>query len=237
MILPASDPSKASDRWSVEEYTRWMRQQSSDAHEWFELIEGQVHSLPTSPELMRLLRLLQWQIQRFFPSPLDPIKNVNSGLTVQVRSSLQLDNFNQLQPAILIRKDCTDATEEQPPLEPSPSWIIDIAEGLLNPLLSSPEISHPQRARLYARAGVLDYWWLDLDSVELHVYQQPSESGYQRYRLLQVGEPTRPTAVPLTLCLREPVPIYFMTRTLKGQQTYDSNALPLSIESDRSLAS
>ena len=237
MVLPVSDPSKASNKWSVESYTRWMRQQSSDANEWFELIEGQVHSLPTSPELMRLLRLLQWQLQCFFPSTSDPIENVHSGFTVQVRSSFQLDNFNQLRPAILIRKDCTDATEDQRPLEPSPSWIIDIAEGLLNPFLSSPEISHCQRARLYARAGVLDYWWLDLDRVELHIYQQPHELGYQIYKLLQVGEQAAPTVVPLTLCLREPVPIYFMTRTLKGQQAYESSALPLSIKADQSLAS
>lgn len=236
MIPPASDRSKESDRWSVERYTQWVQQQPFDPSNLFELVEGKVHPLPNSAELMRMIRLLQCQLQHCFSSRFTFDSHHQPSLAVQVRSSLQLDNFNQLQPAILVGEDRTEAVKSIPSVESKPLWIIDIAEGSLNPLLNSPMVSHHERARLYARAGVLDYWWLDLDGVELHVYQQPNESGYQAYKLLQVGEQAAPTTVPLALRVKEPVPIYFMTRTLKGQQAYESSVLPLSIKADRSLA-
>jgi Uma2 family endonuclease len=52
------------------------------------------------------------------------------------------------------------------------------------------------KARLYASAGVGEYWVVDLQSMTIEVRTQPSESGYARCRTARVGDAIRLVAFP-----------------------------------------
>jgi hypothetical protein len=117
----------------------------------------------------------------------------------------------------------------KPDAKPAIRWVIDVAE----PGASSaglPAKSLNERTQRCARLKVADYWLLNPDQSALQTYCLPSPSGYRQQRLWHVGEQVSPTAIPeMTLRIQEPLPLYFLTRTLKGQRTYPSNALPLQV--------
>lgn len=248
-----SGRSKTADKLSIDDYHKWVKQQALEVAESFELIDGQIRPLPNSPEQTRMLRLWQWQLQSLLNVENIRAKNMqdrkngtirtdwNTQFEMQIRPSFQLDDFNELKPAILVQKVCA-STAQKLEVESAPDWIVDVLEMSENSCNKSPSKSlspaqsnktnaslRQHRAQLYARAAVSDYWSLSLESTELQLYQQPSETGYQQHRVLQVGDWASPSTVPLTVKLQEPVPLYFMTRTLRGQQTYESRALPISL--------
>ena len=177
-----------------------------------------------------MLRLVQWQLQRCLNLELaeaeqnKPAKRQR--FEVQVRPDIQLNEFSRLKPAILIRTSGrqTDSVDDPGSLPNAiATWIIDITQ----------KVGNQRKGELYAQANIPNYWSLDIENVELHLYQQPSHSGYSSHRVLQVGDQASPVRVPLTVRLQEPTPLHFMTRTLNGQQTYESYALPFSFTTCR----
>ncbi len=52
------------------------------------------------------------------------------------------------------------------------------------------------KASLYARAGIADYWVLDLNARQLHVFRQPGTEGYQSRAILENGDAIAPLAFP-----------------------------------------
>ncbi len=230
MTLHDFDRREVAQKLSVDQYFQWVRQQPEADRDRFELVEGEVRLLPTSTEQMRILRLLQWQLQHFLKlgaaESLETTPPEEDHFEVHIRPSVQLSQLSYMKPAILVRKGSGEELEAEDLADPSTVWIIDIVEDL-------PDKT---RTQLYAQAGIFNYWSLG-NSVELNLYQQPSVSGYQSHRVLQVGDRASPTSVPITVRLQEPVPLYFMTRTLRGQQTYQSNALPFAFSRGYDLSS
>ncbi|MGB3769472.1 MAG: hypothetical protein WA947_23175 [Phormidesmis sp.] len=219
-------------RLSVDQYFRWVQQQPKAERDLFELLEGSVRLLSRDTAQMQRLRLLQWQLQRFLKAELVERLLVPSAtdckpsatdcrFEVQMGPAVQLSESSCLKPAIVVRSSGTEAMSSQPLLNSEIVWVIDIVESCVS-------ASSEARAQLYAQSGISDYWSLELNSTELRLYQRPSASGYQSHRRLQVGDRAAPNGVPLIVTLQEPVPLYFVTRTLKGQQTYKSSALPFS---------
>lgn len=207
---------------SVDQFCQWIQQQPEAEQDRFELVEGKICSLPTSPEQMRMLRLVQWQLQHVLKvesaESLETAPAEKSRFEVHVRSPVQLSEFSYLKPAILVCKGRSEELGSEGLSNSNTVWIIDMVE----------DSADKSRTQLYAQAGISNYWSLESHSIELNLYQQPSASGYQRHRVLQVGDRASPNSVPITVKLQEPVPLYFMTRTLRGQQPYKSSALPFS---------
>ncbi|MES1244368.1 MAG: Uma2 family endonuclease [Acidobacteriota bacterium] len=53
-----------------------------------------------------------------------------------------------------------------------------------------------RKRTLYARAGIPEYWTLDLSEDRLEIYRNPGESGYQTRLLLSSGSSVEPLASP-----------------------------------------
>lgn len=84
--------------------------------------------------------------------------------------------------------------------------------------------------QLLAIAEGCDYWSLCMASVELRMGTLGVSKQQPPSKLLQVGERAIATALPnLVLRLHEPLPLYFLTRTLTGQRTYAHTPLPLQV--------
>lgn len=83
---------------------------------------------------------------------------------------------------------------------------------------------------LCARLAIADYWLLIPSQSALRTYSIPDTACYQQHQLWHVGEQANPTSIPdIALRVQEPLPFYFLTRTLKGQRAYVTDVLPLQV--------
>lgn len=75
---------------------------------------------------------------------------------------------------------------------PLPEDILLIAE------VADTSLSHDRntKAPLYARAGIAEYWIVDLNGERIEVYREPSTDGYQSIRFYRRGERLSPAFAP-----------------------------------------
>jgi Uma2 family endonuclease len=59
------------------------------------------------------------------------------------------------------------------------------------------------KARIYATAGIPEYWVLDVGRRELVVHREPSGGGYGSVRRYGAGETVTATAVALTVAVAD----------------------------------
>jgi len=60
------------------------------------------------------------------------------------------------------------------------------------------------KAIAYAKSGIADYWILDVNQRQLHVYRLPSPDGYQSETILSEDVAISPLAFPnCAIALRE----------------------------------
>lgn len=141
-----------------------------------------------------------------------------------------LEGLDEIRSTLFVL-ECVKPKCVEPDTEPAIRWVIDVAAPrALMPFAGLSAKALAERTQRCARLQVADYWLLMLEQSALRTYYLPGLSGYQQQRLWHVGEQVSPTAIPeMTLRIQEPLPLYFLTRTLKGQRTYPSNALPLQV--------
>lgn len=61
---------------------------------------------------------------------------------------------------------------------------------------SSLEYDRNTKAKLYGQAGICEYWIVDIQQHLVHVYQQPSQNGFESYQAAGVGDTVSPRAFP-----------------------------------------
>lgn len=209
---------KTTQTLSSHEFVQQMQHAQED-EEQFELVAGNMLALPAYRRQMQIVRLLQWQIQHLLSTQHQTNNRAERNIfETSVRPLVRLDDWNCFRPAIVVQRN-SSATDKPETTAQETIWVIDV----------EAEATSQNRIEIYAKANIPNYWVLNINSIELHAYQQLKEAGgYLNYRVLQVGDRHSPQGIPLTVMLQDPVPLHFMTRTLNGQQTYQSAALPLS---------
>ena len=61
--------------------------------------------------------------------------------------------------------------------------------------------------KLYAQAGIADYWVLDLKNRQLHIFRHPTSTGYTHHLILTEPNQVSPLAFPaLILNLTDMLP-------------------------------
>ncbi|MEO1620580.1 MAG: Uma2 family endonuclease [Cyanobacteria bacterium J06632_3] len=214
-------------KWSVEEFEGLIRHRLTDQEGPVELVAGKILPLPIDATLVQWARLLQRQIQQHL------ITQSIDTYVVRSRPAIYIDNHTLLKPSLALC-DCTASAatvHTQRGINPEeviiPSqvhWVLDIRPA---------KAEDDQRLHLYAEGAISQYWHCLPDQIALRLYSQPTDAGYQQHRLLTVGACAAPDCLPnLRIRVQEPLPLYFLTRTGKGQQTYWSKGLPISVEKD-----
>ncbi len=61
---------------------------------------------------------------------------------------------------------------------------------------TSAETDREIKIPLYARAGILEVWLINLPGDCVEVYRQPTRDSYQEIRMMQRGEGLAPMALP-----------------------------------------
>jgi len=150
-------------KWTVKEYHKLGEIGIFHPEERVELIEGNilkiskkgtVHASATRRTATLLHNLLENQA------------------TVYDKSPIALDDNSEPEPDIaLVRIDPLDYATHHP----TPSEVYLIIEVADSSLAYDREI----KAKIYARSGIVDYWVLNVNERQLHVFREPADDGYQ----------------------------------------------------------
>jgi Uma2 family endonuclease len=97
---------------------------------------------------------------------------VGSSAIVRVQGSVRLDLFNLPQPDVVLLRPRADFYASAHPSPADILLIVEVAE-------SSIDFDRSIKRRVYAKAGVREYWLVDLNEDVVHVYSDPSSGGYR----------------------------------------------------------
>lgn len=154
--------------FTVKEYHRITDSGILDPDERVELLAGQIVKMaakgtPHSAATTRTEKLLE--------------NRLGNLALVRVQEPIQLDDLSEPEPDIaLVIADPLYYEDSHP--NPSQVYlIIEIADTTIRQDCGL-------KARLYAQSGIADYWVLDVNNRQLHVFREPSQNGYQSELIL-----------------------------------------------------
>ena len=167
-------------RWSVKSYHRMSELDILDPNERTELIAGQITLMaakgtPHVTSLHLLANALREQIG-------------NTAL-VRTQDPIQLDDFSEPEPDLVIVKGTVLEYAEQ---HPRPEHVYLVVELTDSTLKQDCEI----KEKLYAQAGLIDYWVVNLKKRQLHIFRDPTPTGYTSHLILTEPNQVSPLAFP-----------------------------------------
>jgi Uma2 family endonuclease len=131
--------------------------------EHIELLAGQIVKKPVkgpshSAAVKRIDRLLR--------------SRLGQQVLVQLQDPVQLDDYSEPEPDIALLVPSPTDYEEHHPTGVDVYLLIEVSDSTL-----SRDCEF--KAEIYARSGIADYWVLDIPNRQLHVFREPSSSGYR----------------------------------------------------------
>ncbi len=150
-------------RWSRHEYARLIDHGLLDEDDPVELLDGLllVKEPQHSPDRTAVL-LVAKALERGF----------GEGWFVQTQSPIILDDRSEPEPDVcVVRGSPRDYAASHPT---RPALIVEIAQ------LGLP-LARGRKAAAYARAGIADYWILNLGDRVLEIYREPARPGPARW--------------------------------------------------------
>lgn len=97
--------------------------------------------------------------------------HVGERAIVDVQNPIVIDDENEPQPDLTILRPSEDFYRKEHPGPADVLLLIEVADASL-------ELDRGEKLRLYAEAGIREYWVIDLDRRVLIVHRQPKESEY-----------------------------------------------------------
>jgi Uma2 family endonuclease len=114
---------------------------------------------------------------------------VDDRAVIFCQSALRLDVFSEPQPDILIVRGPIERYLDAHPIPVDALLVIEVAESTL------PH-DRGEKLRAYARAGIAEYWIVDLVHGHIEVYTEPDGDRYDARRSVQRGDVVSPHALP-----------------------------------------
>jgi Uma2 family endonuclease len=170
-------------RWNRTEYDRLVELGVFE-RDPVELVGGQlIVAEPQSAYHASAIRTVDYAVRAILPP----------GWIVSVQSPVSLDEESEPEPdLVVVPGRPTDYRHEHPA---RPALAIEVAE-------SSPAFDREHKGSLYARAGIQDYWIVNLVDRVLEIYRDPAPNASApygwRYRSVTTLAPTA-VVVPLAL--------------------------------------
>jgi Uma2 family endonuclease len=167
--------------------------------------------LPDSPPPWRWTRDACTRLKELnlLPERFDRVRNwlftVFGEDVVQEQDPIELaaedQSFNDPEPDIAVLRASVESYRAQAPGAADVLLLIEISDATLSQ-------DRNQKARLYARAGVQDYWALDVRGRRLFVHRDPGSQGYASVLEYTTEELIAPLAAPqATTSVHELLPL------------------------------
>ena len=161
-------------RWTRKEFEELANGPFGD--EKFELVDGDVISTmgKNRPHVIALVLLQRWLVQTFGFDFVNPESPVDVGARDNRLNRPEAD-------LIVLKRPSHEILHENP--QPNElHLVVEIANTTLNFDLST-------KARLYARAGIVEYWILDVPGRRMIVHREPQHGRYRS--VIAYGETER----------------------------------------------
>lgn len=167
--------------WTVKEYRQMSELGILDTDDRTELIEGQILVMAAkgTPHVLGL-RLLAVAFdtllanQLFFVSTQDPI---------------QLNDFSEPEPDLaIVRGTALDYADRHPDPDDL-ALVVEVADSTL-------KYDCEVKDKLYAQSGIEDYWVLDVKNRKLHIFRNPTATGYTSHLILTPPNSIAPLKFP-----------------------------------------
>lgn len=167
-------------RLSVHDYHRMAESGILQPDERIELLEGQIIQMAAKGTAHRAAVT---RIQRLFQA------QIGDRVLICLQDPVQLDDYSEPEPDIAILvPDPLDYAEHHP--TPAEVYLlIEVSDTTL-------KFDRERKAPAYARAGIQEYWVLDVNDRKLHVYRSPNQDGYQSETILAEELTIAPLAFP-----------------------------------------
>jgi Uma2 family endonuclease len=86
---------------------------------------------------------------------------------------VRLDDFSEPQPDLALLTPCADFYEQRHPGPADTLLVVEVSDTTLR-------YDRQIKSVLYARHGIPELWIFDTQRKELHVFRDPSDSGYSQ---------------------------------------------------------
>ncbi|MBD1940115.1 Uma2 family endonuclease [Microcoleus sp. FACHB-68] len=170
--------------WTVAEYYRMAEVGILHPNERVELIEGQILTKmsPQGTAHATAVTLTEKLLE----------KRLEAKVLVRVQLPIQLNDLSEPEPDIaVVIGDALRYGDHHP----TPSEIYLIVEIADTTVKSDCET----KAKSYAKSGIADYWVLDVNNRQLHVFREPTQEGYQSEAVLPENSTLSPIAFPVDM--------------------------------------
>jgi Uma2 family endonuclease len=166
-------------RWTREEYDRMNAAGMFAAGERIELVDGEILRMtPQGSMHATALRLLEDALR----------KKLGPGFDIRGQLPLALGPSSEPEPDLAVvpgsPRDYKDAHPGGALL------VVEISEATL-------DYDRHRKGSLYARAGIEDYWIVNLIEHCVEVYRDPGQGGYRTRQVVRAGGRLAPPAAPL----------------------------------------
>lgn len=167
-------------RWSREEYEQLAASGLFPPEHRMELIDGVIYDMAAQNSLHATgYRLVQEALRPAFPA--------GSGFEVRGQLPLDLGGGSLPEPDLaVVRGGIRDFRDHHPT---TAVLVVEVAD-------SSLLHDRKRKIPLYARAGIQEYWILNLVRRSLEVYRDPAEEAYRSRTILRSGDEIAPLARP-----------------------------------------
>ncbi len=154
--------------FTVQDYHRMIETGIIDEDERVELLAGQIVKMAAkgtahNAAVKRTVELLQDLLGR--------------SVLISVQDSIQLNDNSEPEPDIALLMRDPLYYEDHHPTPSEIYLIIEIADTTLRKDCST-------KATIYAQSGITDYWVLNINDRQLHVFREPSQEGYKSELIL-----------------------------------------------------
>ena len=170
-------------RWTREEYYRLGEAGLFDG-ERVELLDGEIWTLPPqgTPHFSAIRRAYRSIEEAFGP-----------GFEIREQAPITLDDGTEPEPDVVVVPGSSRDYEDHHPGPPEVRLLIEVSDATLRK-------DRGEKAENYARAGIADYWILNLVHRQLEVHRdpfaRPDGAFYRTSQILLPGESVAPLAAP-----------------------------------------
>ena len=164
--------------WARADYDRLVSAGVFGPSDRVELIEGEI--IETSPEKTRHAAAVDLA--------LEALRRAFGGShTIRVQHPLVVSDASEPEPDLAVVPGSARDYVDQHPM--SAALVVEVSD-------SSLEYDRTRKARVYAQAGIADYWIVNVVDGILEVHRDAGPSGYRSVSKLEAGDTVSPVATP-----------------------------------------
>jgi Uma2 family endonuclease len=170
--------------WTVEDYHRMSELGILDPTERTELIAGQITLMVAkgNPHILTV-RLLTRAMETALS---------DQSVLVSIQEPIQLNDISEPEPDLAIVQGNMFDYAERHPQPAEIHLIIEVADSTLR-------YDCQVKDKLYAKANIPDYWVVDLKNRQVHIFRNPTPTGYASQLILAESQTVSPLAFPTVI--------------------------------------